>query len=150
MQGIGRIRQVMLKCTFPMKKILVLLLVFASICAQAKISNSDWKSGVLKRVSKDHLTGESGQLGKKPPRHGVYINYYFVESENFLYEGDDVKLKQSEKGFPVSVNSQVKFFLNGNDMYLKDDRGKQHKLRLVNVLRTNAPAPQQSSAEQPK
>jgi hypothetical protein len=132
-----------------MKKILVFL-VFASICAQAKISNSDWKSGVLKRVAKDHLTGESGQLGKKPPKHGVYINYYFVESENYLYEGDDVKLKASEKGFPVSVNSQVKFFLNGNDMYIKDDRGKQHKLRLVNVLPTNATAKQQVATDEPK
>ena len=132
-----------------MKRVFISLVILAALSAQAKISNSDWKTGTLKRVSKDHLTGESGQFGKKPPKHGVYVNYYFVESENYLYEGDDVKLKQSEKGFPVSVNSEVKFFLDGNDMYLKDDRGKKHKLRLVNVLPTKAPAPQ-SSTNPPK
>jgi hypothetical protein len=35
-------------------------------------------------------------------------------------------------------------------MYIKDDRGKQHKLRLVNVLPTNATAKQQGAADQPK
>lgn len=133
-----------------MKTFFISLVILVSLSVQAKISNSDWKTGTLKRVSKDHLTGESGQLGKKPPKHGVYVNYYFVESENYLYEGDDVKLKQSEKGFPVSVNSQVKFFLDGNDMYLQDDRGKKHKLRLVNVLPTNSNMKKQVPTEAPK
>jgi hypothetical protein len=133
-----------------MKRVFISLVILTSLSLQAKISSSDWKTGTLKRVTKDHLTGESGQLGKKPPKHGVYVNYYFVESENYLYEGDDVKLKQSEKGFPVSVNSQVKFFLDGNDMYLQDDRGRKHKLRLVNVLPTNSNMKKQVPTEAPK
>lgn len=121
-----------------MKSFFAIALVLSSISADAKTPASVWKEGVLKRVTKEHLTRESSQLGKKPPRHGVYINYYFVEADNSLYEGDDVKLKQNEKGFPVSVNESVKFFVSGTDMYLQDDRGKKHKLRLVNVLPTDA------------
>ena len=130
-----------------MKRILIAVLILTAFAAEAKKSNSDWKDGVLKRVTKDHLTGESGQLGKKPPKHGVYISYYFVEADNQLYEGDDVRLKNNEKGFPVSVNGPVKFYVSGTDMYLRDDKGKQHKLRLVNVLPTNA-SPTQAAAKQ--
>lgn len=125
-----------------------LILVLASISAQAKIPSSAWKTGVLKRTTRDHLVKESGQLGKKPPKHGIYISYYYIEAENSLYEGDDVTLKNNEKGFPVSVDAPVKFFVNGNDMYIRDDKGKEHKLRLVNVLPTGANTPQQSSTNQ--
>ena len=117
-----------------MKYILVSLLVLTSAVAEAKIPHSAWKSGVLKRVSQEHVARQSGELGKKPPKHGVYISYYFIEGDKSLYEGDDVKLKNNEKGFPISVNAPVKFFLDANDLYIQDDKGKTHKLRLVNVL----------------
>lgn len=133
-----------------MKPIFVasLALVLVSISAEAKIPSSAWKSGVLRRTSKEHLVKESGQLGKKPPKHGIYISYYYIESENSLYEGDDVALKNNEKGFPVTVDAPVKFFVNGNDLYIRDDKGKEHKLRLVNVLPSGASATQQNSANQ--
>ena len=118
----------------------VFILILACVAAQAKIHNSDWKSGVLKRIAKEHLTGESGQLGKRPPKHGVFLTYYFVESEGSLYEGDDVTLKKNERGFPVSVNSSVQFLVTGAEMYLRDDKGKSHRLRLVNVLPAGTPA----------
>jgi len=133
-----------------MKPIFVasLALALVSISLEAKIPSSAWKSGVLKRTTKDHLVKESGQLGKKPPKHGIYISYYYIESENSLYEGDDVSLKNNEKGFPITVDAPVKFFVNANDLYIRDDKGKEHKLRLVNVLPTGASTPQQSSAHQ--
>jgi hypothetical protein len=112
------------------------------VISEAKIPNSAWKSGVLKRVSTEHVGRKSGELGKKPPKHGVYISYYFIQGDKSLYEGDDVKLKNNEKGFPISVNAPVKFFLDDNDLYIQDDNGKAHKLRLVNVLPTAATAAQ--------
>ena len=127
-----------------------LFIILASLSIQAKTSGSVWKSGVLKRITKEHLTRESNQLGKKPPKHGVYISYYFIEADNSLYEGDDVKLKENEKGFPISVNEGVKFFISGPDMYVQDDRGKKHRLRLVNVLPTETKPPQQRSANTAK
>jgi hypothetical protein len=133
-----------------MKPAFIFLLVLASMSAEAKIPSSAWKGGVLKRVTKEHIGRQSGELGKKPPKHGLYISYYFIEADNSLYEGDDVKLKENEKGFPVSVDAPVKFFLDGKDMYVQDDRGKAHKLRLVNVLSTGASAPQPSSADSQK
>lgn len=120
-----------------MKRVFISLLVLASAAAEAKIPTSAWKSGVLKRVSKEHVGRQSGELGKKPPKHGVYISYYFIQADKSLYEGDDVKLKNNEKGFPISVNEPVKFFLDANDLYLQDDKGRAHKLRLVNVLPTS-------------
>src|SRR5215469_15443026 len=133
-----------------MKPIFVasLALALVSISAEAKIPSSAWKSGVLRRTTKDHLVKESGQLGKKPPKHGIYISYYYIEAENSLYEGDDVALKNNEKGFPITVDAPVKFFVDGNDLYLRDDKGKEHKLRLVNVLPTGSSAPQQGSQNQ--
>jgi hypothetical protein len=123
----------------------LLVLLTAAFSAQAKIPNSSWKTGVLKKVTRDHIARESGELGKKPPKHGVYINYYFIEADSSLYEADDVRLKENEKGFPVSVEGPVKFFPSGNDMYVLDSRGKQHKLRLLNIL----PAEVKASAQGP-
>jgi hypothetical protein len=123
-----------------MKYICISLLVLTSAVAEAKIPNSAWQSGILKRVSKEHIARQSGELGKKPPKHGVYISYYFIQGDRSLYEGDDVKLKKKEKGFPISVNAPVKFFLDDNDLYVQDDKGKAHKLRLVNVLPTQTTA----------
>ena len=123
-----------------MNYIVISLLVLTSALAEAKIPNSAWKSGVLKRVSKEHVARRSGELGKKPPKHGVYISYYFIQSDKSLYEGDDVRLKNNEKGFPISVKAPVKFFLDANDLYIQDDKGKAHKLRLVNVLPTETTA----------
>jgi hypothetical protein len=129
------------------KTFLAFSVLFATTAVEARIPSSAWKSGILKRVTKEHLTGESGQLGKKPPKHGIYISYYFVESENHLYEGDDVKLKHNEKGFPVAVDGPVQFFVNGTDMFLRDQKGKQHRLRLVNVLPTDVHANASGTAE---
>ena len=125
-----------------MKQIVIFLIVLSSAVAEAKIPNSAWKSGVLKRVSREHIGRQSGELGKKPPKHGVYISYYFIEGDKSLYEGDDVELKNNEKGFPISVNAPVKFFLDANDLYIQDDKGKAHKLRLVNMLPTQTTAAQ--------
>ena len=130
-----------------MKRVfLAFLIAMTCVASQAKIHNSDWKSGVLKRITREHLTQESGQLGKKPPKHGVFLTYYFVEAENSLYEGDDVTLKRNEKGFPVSVNSPVQFFVTGTEMYLRDEKGKSHRLRLVNVLPAGTAAVPQTSS----
>ena len=133
-----------------MKSALIVLCGLAAISAEAKIPNSAWKGGVLKRVTKEHIVRQSGELGKKPPKHGVYISYYFIEADNSLYEGDDIKLKNSEKGFPVSVDAPVKFFLTGNDIYVQDDTGKAHKLRLVNVLPTEIHQPDAASPNHQK
>lgn len=133
-----------------MKSIFISLLVLASVVSEAKIPNSAWKSGVLKRVTKEHIARQSGELGKKPPKHGVYISYYFIEADKSLYEGDDVKMKNNEKGFPISENAPVKFFLDANDLYIQDNKGKAHKLHLVNVLPTETSPPQQASADQQK
>jgi|SRR5690348_6874155 len=125
-----------------MKHVYISLLVLASVVAEATIPNAAWKSGALKRVSKEHIARQSGELGKKPPKHGVFISYYFIEADKSLYEGDDVELKDNEKGFPISVNAPVKFFRNINDLYIQDDKGKTHKLHLVNVLPAETTAAQ--------
>lgn len=133
-----------------MKCVFISLLVLVSVVAEAKIPNSAWKSGVLKRVTREHIVRQSGELGKKPPKHGVYISYYFIEADKSLYEGNDVKMKNNEKGFPISENEPVKFFLDANDLYIQDDKGKAHKLHLVNVLSTETSAAQPPSADQQK
>lgn len=132
-----------------MRTCFALILFASSICLAARIPDSAWKTGVLKRVSTDHLAQESGQLGKRPPKHGFYISYYFIEADNHLYEGDDVRLKREEKGFPVTIEQPVKFAISGSDLYIQDSSGKQHKLRLVNSIAT-ASAPSQTAAAQNK
>lgn len=123
-----------------MKKPLLFIVLLSTFAFAGRVPDSAWKTGLLKRVDTDAVEPTTDHAGKKALRHGYAITYYFIQSGDYLYEGETLHHKK-EKGFPVSVNAPVKFLLAGMDLYLRDNKGKPHKLLLLNTIRTaDAPA----------
>lgn len=127
-----------------MKKPLLSILLLSTFAFAGRVPDSAWKTGLLKRVSSDPVAPTTDIAGKKAVRHRYAATYYFIQSGEYLYEGETLHRK-SEKDFSVDVNAPVKFLLSGMDMYLRDNKGKQHKLLLLNTIRTA-----EAEAEQPK
>lgn len=121
-----------------MKKALLSILLLSVSAFAGRFPESAWKTGVLKRVSTDPVAPASDRAGKKAFRHGYAVTYYFIESGDYLYEGETLHRK-NHKDFSVDVNAPVKFLLTDSDLYLRDNKGKQHKLLLLNTIRTAAP-----------
>jgi endonuclease YncB( thermonuclease family) len=112
-------------------------LIVASLCLPAltfgKMSDSDWQSGVVKRISTNHVSKSSGHFGQKPPKHGVFLTYYFVQTNDHLYEAEEIQTKPT-KAATLAVDQHVKFVINGTTFVVKDQKGKQHKFRLLNSI----------------
>jgi hypothetical protein len=106
----------------------------------SKISDSDWQSGVVKRISTNHVLKTSGHYGEKPPKHGVFFTYYFIEANNYLFEAEEIQTKPS-KTTTLTVDEPVKFIVNGTEFSVKDKKGKQHKFRLLNSIPESSSQP---------
>jgi hypothetical protein len=126
----------MLSGTKPMKLAPVLLIatcLYLPAFMAAKTSDSDWQSGVVKRISTNHVSKSSGHFGQKPPKHGVFLTYYFVQTSDHLYEAEEIQTKPN-KAVTLAVDEQVKFVIEGTTFVVKDQKGKKHKFRLLNSI----------------
>ena len=122
-----------------MMKPLLSILLLSVFAFAGRAPESAWKAGVLKRVSTDAVSPTTDLAGKKA-RHGYAVTYYFIQSGDYLYEGETLHRKK-EKGFSVEVNASVKFLLTDTDLYLRDTKGKPHKLLLLNAIRESGGEP---------
>lgn len=113
-----------------MRRIFPLLVVLLSAsCAMAKVPASAWETGTLKDLTSDSQSKLIGMNGMLVQAQFV-ITHYFVESATYIYEAD-LRLRAKAKRPPVTVNAPIKFALIGNDFYIQDEDGKEHKLMLV-------------------
>ena len=128
----------------PVRKILVQLAfiaLFTFSAFGAKIPATSWQTGTLTDLTTDNESKIVGLNGMLVQSHHV-ITHYFIESADYIYEANLV-LHAKDKQPPVTVNGPIKFALAGNDFYIQDEQGKEHKLALVKkTLKTPArPAP---------
>jgi len=113
-----------------MRRILSLLVLLLMVSyALGKVPDSAWQTGTLKDLTTDtesRLLGANGILVQAQ----FVITHYFIESPTYIYEAD-LRLHAKDKQPPVTVNAPIKFALVGNDFYIQDEQGKEHKLKLV-------------------
>lgn len=113
-----------------MRRILPLLAILLMVsCAAAKVPDSAWQTGTLKDLTTDReskLLGVNGMLVQAQ----FVITHYFIESSTYIYEAD-LRSRAKDKQPPVTVNGPIRFALVGNDFYIQDEQGKEHKLMLV-------------------
>lgn len=111
-------------------KTLVLLtaLLFVSL-AYAKDKTRDWKTGTLVDVRTDRgsrVVGSGGNVAT----HRDDRMYYSIDDGKFLWEISRSMTSRGDKSLRVTVNTEVQFVIDGDDAYLKDEDGKEHKLSL--------------------
>ena len=86
----------------------------------------NWQQGVLKTISTDTDTGRE-------------VASYTIETGEYVYV---VKRKVGHRDKPllVTVNDPVRFAVEGQDFYLVDEQGKEHKLLLDRRTHTDEDA----------
>ena len=98
--------------------LLAAALLFPGLAAAARI---EWREGKL--VGLDVATSPL-KNGKPAP---IRIFRFAVDAGDRVYEGEE----PDKKAPPFEVNSLVQFAIDKDHLYIKDNRGKIHKLPLL-------------------
>jgi hypothetical protein len=118
-----------------MKKLIVsfALVVLFSTLLMGKSQSRDWKTGLLidSRSERDSrlvgtMNGSSGVLVQA--RNDA--TYYEIDAGDVIYVAKRTLIKRGDKQLKVTVNAPVKFAISGDDFYLLDEDGKEHKLSI--------------------
>lgn len=119
------------------RRIVLLLVVLTAVACGAsdKTKNVTWQSGTL--VDQNITLEDAGCAGNVCG--GTYHRiHYAIAAGSKLYIGN-----RTGSALGISVNTPVKFAIDGNTIYLMDDKGKAHDCHLEqvrNVLPTQEPA----------
>jgi hypothetical protein len=118
-----------------MKKLMVVMLLLSLHCSASDTKNLTWQTGTL--VDQSTTLEDAGCAGNVCG--GTYHRtHYAIAAGNKLYIGN-----RTGSALNISVNSPIKFAINGNTIYLMDDKGKPHDCHLEqvrNVLPNQEPA----------
>lgn len=123
-----------------MKRILLLL----CLCSALGLANDklrDWKTGTLLEVTMEKKTRPVGVIngsanGSNANLNGIYTHrrddatYYRIDAGEIVYVAKRTLTHRRDKQLNVTVNGTVKYAVSGEDFYLLDDDGKEHKLSL--------------------
>jgi hypothetical protein len=132
-----------------MKFYLLAIAVMAALVAPqpvtAKSHERHWQSGTLVDVRTEtgsRLVGRmSAGAGTLSTRRND-ATFYTVETPEYTYLAKRTMTRRNDKPLLVTVNTAVKFALEGVTVYLLDESGREHKLTLEKkTLNVRRPAP---------
>ena len=86
-----------------------------------------WKTGTLLDVQTERgsrVVGANGNVAT----HRDDRMYYTIDDGKFVWELMRTMTMRGDKPLRVTVNTDVQFAIEGDDAYLKDEDGKEHKL----------------------
>ena len=117
---------------------LALIAIFIASFGQlgeAKKPQLDWQTGTLLSVHLERgnrvvsatntYTGNTEVLSARDD-----ATFYEVESGNLVYVAKRTLYRSHDRQLRVTTNTAVKFAISGDDFYLMDETGKEHKLTL--------------------
>jgi hypothetical protein len=108
---------------------LTFLLATLAPIACAKDKDRVWQTGTLldsntQTGSRVHANG----YGVDSSRND--LTYYRIDSGNMIYVVTRSLRNRRDKALDVTINRPVQFAIDGADCYLRDDKGKEHKLTI--------------------
>ena len=111
-----------------------LVLMTASIpCFAVDLKESDWKTGTLMEVWSEQgsrVIGTANRGDAVLVDRGETTTYYKIDAGEVLYVAKHTYARKDEAPLNLAVNAPVKFAVQGHDLYLMDENGKPHKLRI--------------------
>jgi hypothetical protein len=105
--------------------IAVMAVLFAPRSATAKSHERHWQSGTLVDVR-----AETGLRFFKGTSQRSDAMLYTIETPQYTYVAKRTMTRRGDKPLLVTVNTPVKFALEGATVYVLDESGKEHKLTL--------------------
>lgn len=114
----------------------LLLLCFCTL-ALAKDNPREWKSGTLVDVTMEKnskligaMNGANGNFSRGITQRRDDSTYYYIDAGDLTYIAKRTLTHHHDKQLNVTVNAPVKYAISGNDLYLLDEDGKEHKLSI--------------------
>ena len=106
---------------------LFLILTAVVPFAYAKDKERAWQDGILLDSSTEKGTRLVGnEYGVTTLRNDVM--YYQIDSEKMAYVVARTLRSRRDKPLEVTINGNVQFAIDGSTCYLRDEKGKEHKL----------------------
>jgi hypothetical protein len=112
----------------------LLLLCFCTL-ALAKDSPREWKTGMLVDVTMEKnsklagtMAGANGNFSGVIAQRRDDSTYYHIDAGDLTYIAKRTLTHRRDKQVKVTVNAPVKYAISGDDLYLLDEDGKEHKL----------------------
>jgi hypothetical protein len=116
-----------------MKALLVLLLCLSTV-AIAKKSEPVWQTGTLLDQSSENRCRTSGDIyngtGSIDSRCST-VTSYKVDAGELIYIFSRTTFLRHDRPLNVTVNTPIKFSLDGQKSYIQDEQGKSHEVRLI-------------------
>lgn len=125
-----------------MKKSLLLIAALAALLQTSVVAKDkkpiDWHTGTLldsatERGSK--IVGDKDGITELR-RDNAY--YQIDDGEKYVYVVRRSMTNRRDKPLPLTVNGPVQFALDGNDLLLLDEKGKQHRLAIEKKILKSA------------
>jgi len=102
-----------------------------------KVPAEAWRPGTLADILDEQHTRTTGHTHTHGNRststttESTYsVPHYVIETDEYRYEvignGGDRR-----RALPVTINGPIKYAIVGTDLFVQDERGKEHKMTLV-------------------
>ena len=134
-----------------MQRVIARFLLLLVAAAAAKDKPRDWKSGVLLEVAREkgsrvvgHMSGSDGNVNGHLVQKRDDATYYTIETGDLIYVAKRTLTSRGDKQLKLTVNAPIKFAISGDDFFVLDEDGKEHKLTLEEKRAKQPPPPPKS------
>jgi hypothetical protein len=108
----------------------IAFVVLMTMFAMAKDQTpAKWLTGKLLEVSTERgrrVAGSNGNIASRRDDHMLYT----IDAGDMIYVAERGLRSSRDKPIPVTINKDVRFHITGQDLYLQDENGKEHKLTI--------------------
>jgi hypothetical protein len=123
------------------KTLILLAVVVMSISTVHAKKELQWQSGTLldsNTQTGSRLAGVNGTIEERRNDR----TYYQIETAQYSYVVSRTLLRRHDKPLNVTINGPIQFAIDGEDVYVKDDTGTEHKLTLEKKIVKSTQAPE--------
>jgi hypothetical protein len=124
------------------------ILCFCVLVAAAKDKPREWTTGTLLEVSMEKHSrlvgsthGYDGNVHGQITQRRDDSTYYHVDAGEFIYIAKRTLTSRRDKQLKVTTNAPIKFSISGDDFYILDEDGKEHKLSIEEKVAKQKPSP---------
>ena len=114
----------------PMKYTALLLALLSVLCFAKDKKPLEWKTGILLDSGTERGKRHVPIDGEIHEFRNDQAYYLIDDGEKYVYLVRRSMTSRGDKPIPLTVNAPIKFAIDGSDLLLLDEKGKQHRLAI--------------------
>jgi len=117
--------------------------ILSLLCASNASAKKEhqWQTGMLLGIYEANVDAKSLKTPQNPTAYApkdLVNDTFTIDAGDFTYQCAEMRRTKNQSP-PFTVNSSIQFAVEDQHVYLKDDQGKEHDMKLV-VRRRKTPA----------